>query len=111
VIAGGPGLVAVGDASMDASDSWMAAVWTSTDGVTWSRVPPQPEVLGGPDVPQAMFSVATGGPGLVAAGESSQGPAVWTSTDGITWSRVDTTTLHGRDAIETVLRFYAFGRA
>jgi hypothetical protein len=114
VTAGGPGLVAVGLASetptpSPANETWMAAVWTSTDGVTWSRVPPQPEVLGGPDF-QNMSSVSTGGPGLVAVGESSQGPTVWTSTDGITWSRLDTATLRGPDAVETVLRVYAFGR-
>jgi hypothetical protein len=87
----------------------MAAVWTSTDGATWSRVPPQPEVLGGPDF-QAMGAVTAGGPGLVAVGESDQGPTVWTSTDGIMWSRVDTATLRGRDPVETALRVNAFGR-
>jgi hypothetical protein len=115
VTAGGPGLVAVGLASetptpSPRNETWMAAVWTSTDGVTWSRVPPQPEVLGGPDY-QAMETVNTGGPGLVAVGEASQGPTVWTSTDGTTWSRLETATLRGRDDVETVLRFYAFGRA
>jgi hypothetical protein len=115
VTAGGPGLVAVGLASetptpSPANETWMAAVWTSTDGATWSRVPPQPEVLGGPDF-QNMSTVSTGGPGLVAVGESSQGPTVWTSTDGITWSRLDTATLRGRDEIETILRLHGFGRA
>jgi hypothetical protein len=115
VTAGGPGLVAVGMASetptpSPANETWMAAVWTSTDGATWSRVPPQPEVLGGPDM-QGMGTVATGGPGLVAVGGSSQGLTAWTSTDGTTWSLMDTATLRGRDEVETVLRFYAFGRA
>jgi hypothetical protein len=115
VTAGGPGLVAVGFASetptpSPLNETWMAAVWTSTDGVTWSRVPPQPEVLGGPGW-QAMGTVATGGPGLVAVGDSGQGLTVWTSTDGSTWSRLDTATLRGGDEVETVLRFYAFGRA
>ena len=88
----------------------MAAVWTSTDGVTWSRVPPQPEILGGPDY-QAMDTVYVGGPGLVAVGESSpQRLTVWTSTDGTTWFRLDTATRRGRDEV-TVLQFYAFGRA
>jgi hypothetical protein len=115
VTAGGPGLVAVGLASetptpSPRNETWMAAVWTSTDGVTWSRVPPQPEVLGGPDF-QAMATVATGSSGLVAVGQSSQDLTVWTSTDGTTWSRLDTATLRGRDDVETVLRIYAFGRA
>jgi hypothetical protein len=115
VTAGGPGLVAVGIATETPTPSplmetWMAAVWTSTDGVTWSRVPPQPEVLGGPGF-QAMGAVTTGGPGLVAVGESDEGPTAWTSTDGITWSRLDIAALRGADEIETVLRLRAFARA
>ncbi len=89
VTAGGPGLVAVGrEVSGRDSD---AAVWTSPDGVTWSRVPHDEAVFGG-EASQAMASVTVGGPGLVAVG--SDGPtddsdaAVWTSPDGITWSRV-----------------------
>ena len=94
VTAGGPGLVAVGaEGAVDsggAVDS-DAAVWTSPDGITWSRVPHDEEVLGG-DGDQNMRSVAAGGPGLVAVG--FDGPiadpdaAVWTSPDGLTWSRV-----------------------
>jgi hypothetical protein len=87
VVAGRPGLVAVGyDSSVG-----RAAVWTSVDGVTWSRVPHDEMVFGDP--PQRMVSVTAGGPGLVAVGEhvSSDGEvnaAVWTSVDGVTWSRV-----------------------
>ena len=91
VTAGGPGVVAVGwDLSGDPTD---AAVWTSPDGVTWSRVPDAEEVFGGAG-DEGMASVAAGGPGLVAVGwdESGDGlvvdAAVWTSPDGITWSRV-----------------------
>ena len=91
VTSGGPGLVAVGQ------DNGDAAVWTSVDGLIWSRVPADEAVLGGADK-QRMFSVTVGGPGLVAVG--LEGPArnfvmtdyinavVWTSVDGITWSRV-----------------------
>ncbi len=89
VTVGGPGLVAVGsDGPTDDSD---AAVWTSPDGITWSRVPHDDAVLGG-EGDQSMNSVTVGGPGLVAVG--SEGPlsnsnaAVWTSPDGVTWSRV-----------------------
>ena len=89
VTMGGPGLVAVG--STLSGDSDAAAVWTSSDGVTWSRVPHDEAVLGGPDV-QAMWSVTVGGPGLVAVGWDGLGvdydAAVWTSPDGVTWSRV-----------------------
>jgi hypothetical protein len=72
-------------------------VWTSVDGITWSRVPHNEEVFGGADN-QGMNSVTVGGPGLVAVGYDQPGDdvpsgqardaAVWTSVDGITWSRV-----------------------
>ena len=98
--AGGPGLVAVGvDTSGDDKD---AAVWTSPDGITWSRVSDDEAVLGG-EGEQLMFGVTAGGPGLVAVGYDGPGgdedAAVWTSPDGITWSRVphDETLLGGED--------------
>jgi hypothetical protein len=91
VIAGGPGLVAVGwDLGRYSAD---AAVWTSPDGLTWSRVPDDEGVFGGSSH-QAMWGVTAGGPGLVAVGEDRSRDredgdvAVWTSADGITWSRV-----------------------
>jgi hypothetical protein len=97
VVAGGPGLVAVGyESSGQDSD---AAVWTSVDGSTWTRVPHDEAVFGG-DWRQAMQAVVTGGPGLVAVGydESNAGrddaggratdAAVWTSADGSIWTRV-----------------------
>jgi hypothetical protein len=80
VIAGGPGLVAVG---WDESGEGDAAVWTSTDGSSWSRVPTD-GVLGG-DGDQIMWTVAVGGPGLVAVGGDQSGDdrnaAVWTTGD------------------------------
>ena len=81
VIAGGPGLVAVG------ADVPNAAVWTSVDGLTWSQVPHDEAVFGG-EGQQWMNSVTVGGPGLVAVGGGSLGAAVWTSADGLTWSLV-----------------------
>ena len=91
VTSGGPGLVAVGYDSFD-FNSMDAAVWTSPDGVTWSRVPHDAAVFGGAGE-QQMLGVTAGGPGLVAVGFDGfpQGPwyaAVWTSQDGITWSQV-----------------------
>ncbi|MGI9610293.1 MAG: hypothetical protein ACR2NL_08350 [Acidimicrobiia bacterium] len=94
VTAGGPGLVAVGadgDEPWDNSLGQDAAVWTSVDGIVWSRVPHDESVFGG-NTP-AMFSVTAGGPGLVAVGFSGYSAgldpaAVWTSVDGIVWSRV-----------------------
>ena len=91
VTAWGPGLVAVGG-SDDGSDNWRggAAVWTSVDGVVWSRVPHDESVFGG----ASMNSVTVGGPGLVAVGwdttldRDHADAAVWTSVDGLVWSRV-----------------------
>jgi hypothetical protein len=86
VTAGGPGLVAVGYVLSDGWDDTDAAVWTSVDGITWSRVPHDEALFGG----GTMSSVTAGGPGLVAVGSAGSwdDAAVWTSVDGITWSRV-----------------------
>ena len=89
VVAGGPGLVAVGSETIRFDVD--AAVWTSSDGITWSRVPHDEPVFGGTH-DQMMLSVTAGGPGLVAVGSAGQGgdhdAIVWTSPDGLTWSRV-----------------------
>ena len=82
VTVGGPGLVAVGESGWPRN--FDAAVWTSPDGITWSRVPHDEAVFGG----ARMSSVTVGGPGLVAVGWDALGAVVWTSPDGITWSRV-----------------------
>jgi actin-like ATPase involved in cell morphogenesis len=88
VVAGGPGLVAVGfDHSAGHSD---ASVWASSDGITWSRVTDEAMFGGAGD--QTMNRVTTGGPGLVAVGYDVSGgtvqAAAWTSADGASWSRV-----------------------
>ena len=85
VAVGGPGLVAVGhDGGRDA-----AAVWTSTDGIAWQRVPHDEAALGGDSPLTTMYSITVGGPGLVAVGRDIwQGAVVWTSTDGLVWERV-----------------------
>ncbi|MDX1469323.1 MAG: hypothetical protein R3258_08270, partial [Acidimicrobiia bacterium] len=87
VAVGGPGLVAVG---WD-TETRAAAVWTSTDGLAWSRVPHDEAIFGG-NGSQWMFDVTAGGPGFVAVGASarllSRTAVVWTSTDGISWTRV-----------------------
>jgi hypothetical protein len=88
VTVGGPGLVAVGESGRPGD--FDAAVWTSPDGITWSRVPHNEAVFGGIAY-QGMLSVTVGGPGLVAVGSDGshdRSAAVWTSPDGITWSRV-----------------------
>jgi hypothetical protein len=78
VAAVGPGLVAVGyDTSGGDQD---AAVWTSFDGLTWSRVPHDELVFGG-EGDQIIRAVTIGGPGLVAVGtdyrHGDQDAAVW----------------------------------
>ena len=47
-------------------------MWTSPDGITWSRVPHDEAVFGG-EGGQVMNIVTFGGPGLVAVGVN----AVW----------------------------------
>ena len=103
ITVGGPGLVAVGSDRTPFGDRQTAstapttlppgapgddaAVWTSPDGITWSRVAHNMDVFGGPG-DQYMNDVVAGGPGLVAVGEHDPGALVWTSSDGIVWSRV-----------------------
>jgi hypothetical protein len=93
VTVGGPGLVAVGgDHGIGAWDDGVgdAAVWTSVDGITWSRVPHDEAVFGAQAVwpgigNGAMLGVTAGGPGVVAVGWAG----VWASVDGIIWSFQD----------------------
>jgi len=93
VTVGGPGLVAVGRDGLVANGEGNAAVWTSPDGLVWSRVPHDESVFGG-EGEQRMVSVTSAGSGLVAVGfdrpaEHGEGnAAVWTSPDGLVWSRV-----------------------
>lgn len=103
VTVGGPGFVAVGSVENDGDAD--AAVWTSGDGITWSRVPHDEAVFGGAQG-QWINSVTAGGPGLVAVGSDGRfshgyedalaygwywwgdqdgAAAVWTSIDGVTW--------------------------
>jgi len=96
------GFVAVGadgtSPTLGNSEDWTpqdAAVWTSSNGVSWSRVPHDEAVLAGPGR-QEMFDVAASDTGLVAIGFDEEGPmngspedqAIWVSTDGTVWSQV-----------------------
>ena len=49
-------------------------VWTSIDGITWTRVPDDDSVFGN-DV--GVSAVIVGGPALVAVGNAGDGAAVW----------------------------------
>jgi hypothetical protein len=79
------GLVAVGwDDSRGDED---AAVWTSTDGAHWKRVPHRPS-LGGPGT-QEMIGITWSPAGFVAVGEDGPAGAMdgaaWVSPDGRSW--------------------------
>ena len=69
VTVGGPGLVAVGTDRTGADPD--AAVWTSPDGIAWSRVPNEGDLRARGF--QEMLSVIAGGPGLVAVGDDGSG--------------------------------------
>jgi hypothetical protein len=90
VVAGGPGLVAVGTSAPGVHKD-DAAVWTSIDGLDWIRVPDEAGVFTGAGDYQ-MVDVVVGGPGVVTVGSVSSLDggiaAVWTSPDGVAWSRV-----------------------
>jgi len=96
VVAGGPGLVAVG------WDDDAAAVWTSPDGLRWDRVNDAGSFEGPGSF--GMRAVTQGGPGLVGVGFAGIGTesdaAVWVSTDGRSWDRVESEVLGGEFAQE-----------
>jgi hypothetical protein len=83
VVAGGPGLVAVGEEDA----SWIgstAAIWTSVDGLSWQKLQDSAGVFAGRS---RIDAVTAGGPGLVAVGIVDNKAAAWTSVDGLTWAR------------------------
>ncbi len=80
------------DYNCDSASSDRAIVWSSVNGLDWSRAPATASLARA-----AMNDVARGGPGFVAVGgapdrvattQVAQHAVVWTSTDGRTWSRV-----------------------
>lgn len=109
VVAAGPRLVAVGDGCATGDAICHAAVWTSIDGSTWTRVPDGPVFDVGAYTATRrgeMTDVIVGGPGVIAVGRS-HGPTdrravVWTSTDGLSWTRVPYGDVFARGTIEAV---------
>ncbi|MBN2114083.1 MAG: hypothetical protein JW785_08160 [Acidimicrobiia bacterium] len=94
VVAGGPGLVALG--TLDN----VPTIWVSADAVTWTRVDSDLESDG---VPAVLLDVAVWDGLLVAVGYADPGrdlgarmgaddidlsPAVWLSSDGLSWARL-----------------------
>jgi hypothetical protein len=115
VRAGGPGYVIVGawvDARAPSKEAAppRAAVWTSPDGRTWTRVPDQNGFAVGGYIDTGemtdaggMLGVTTTTQGLVAVGQTCKAvnlmegrgltptcrPLLWTSVDAIRWTRID----------------------
>lgn len=88
VTTGGPGFVAVGGDHLGTGKGSVAAVWTSTDGTEWQRVPHR-DVFGRQEDDATMRAVTAGGSGLVAVGHTKRSAAVWTSKDGRKWTRAE----------------------
>jgi len=68
-----------------------AAVWYSTDLVSWTRVPHDPAVFGGDHEAALIMRAAAGPTGIVAVGQAGEDPAravLWASVDGIEWTRI-----------------------
>ncbi len=86
-IAGGSlGVVAVGaDGLILAHD---AAVWISSDGLVWERLPHDADVFGG-EGDQFMHSVVQTSGSVIVVGESGGVAAAWVSRDGTQWARAD----------------------
>jgi hypothetical protein len=59
-----------------------ALVWSSSDGLTWTRLPDQKAFKGG-----AMTSVVRTTNAFVAVGSAGLNAAAWTSPDGLVWTR------------------------
>jgi hypothetical protein len=84
-------VVAVGSVWIKASNQFDAAVWTSSNGRSWTRVPHDDATFGGPGN-QNISDVIWTGTQFVAVGADTSGGdadgAVWVSVDGTTWTRV-----------------------
>lgn len=98
VVAGGPGLVAVGSTcTFDPQGSppdCGPAIWTSIDGTDWMRVPHDEDVFTScaqvedPFCNLAIESVTALPSGtLLAHGFSTDRFTIWTSPDGLSWTR------------------------
>jgi hypothetical protein len=91
-------------------ESEQVAVWTSPDGVAWTRIPDDPAVFGEPSNQSGtgMKSVAVVGDDLVAIGAKGGAAAVWTSQDGSTW--IDITEDFDLTASSVMIEVIAAGR-
>ena len=70
--------------------STRAAVWTSTDGLDWSKVPVTPELKSARMTMATAFDggfVAVGSEVREKSGATGKRVAIWQSPDGLTWQR------------------------
>ncbi len=112
VTAGEDGFVAVGfehlnfgvvPDSVRRGDEISAAVWTSADGTSWSRLLEHRTIFAGAGADREMTGVTQSRGRFVAVGYESDSDralsaAVWTSEDGEQWSRVPHVDEFGDDA-------------
>ncbi len=86
VTEGPNGLIAAGSVSRGLST--IGAIWRSSDGNSWERVPHDPDVFGslaeGHDV--SIDAIEADDNGYVAVGLNGTTAVAWTSIDGITWT-------------------------
>ena len=90
VAVAGDRLVAVGVIGIEVAPNagrYFPAIWTSTDGVTWTEISLDQNVF--PSAIEELRSVAAGPGGFVAVGGVyANVPMVWKSEDGLSWHRV-----------------------
>jgi hypothetical protein len=98
---GRPVLVTDGMILVSGMDEDDAAIWTSVDGLSWTRAEVS-EVLGGARE-QMMAGLVPGPPGVLAGGWDHPDAAVWTSPDGADWTRVDSFGGPGEQRITAVI--------
>jgi class 3 adenylate cyclase len=88
LVASGSGFVAVGWSTV--TSDLDAQVWTSEDGMEWSRLSYDEAIFGGAE-DQLLWGVAFSEGTFIAVGRDDDGggsdAAVWTSEDGLDWSR------------------------
>jgi hypothetical protein len=90
VAVAGDRLVAVGQIGIEVGPNagrYFPAIWTSTDGMTWTEISLDQDVF--PSEIEELPSVAAGPGGFVAVGGIySDTPMAWQSEDGLNWQRV-----------------------